>query len=61
MEKNITTKKPEVSALSRITGFSDSDIRVFRSTVAKNTTDDELLYFLKFAKGLKLNPLNKEI
>lgn len=42
-------------------GYTPAKIELIRQTVAKNTTDLELAYFLSIAKGIGLNPLVKEI
>jgi len=41
--------------------FSTEEIAIIKSTVAKNTTDTELTFFISLAKTLNLNPFNKEI
>ncbi len=53
----------EVSAekISEMTGYKPAEIAVVKNTVAKNTTDTELAYFLNVCKSVELNPFNKEI
>lgn len=61
------TEKPETGngtksmTISEMTGYEPDLIRVIQETVAKKTAPMELVYFLKIAKGLDLNPLTKEI
>jgi phage recombination protein Bet len=47
--------------IARISNLSSEEIALIKSTVAKNTTDIELAYFIKFAESIKLNPFQKEI
>lgn len=47
--------------ISDITGFKPEEIAVIKATVAKNTTDTELAYFLSIAHQVQLNPFIKEI
>jgi phage recombination protein Bet len=47
--------------LAKISQFTEEEIAVLKSTVAKGTTDTELAYFIMMAKDLELNPFNKEI
>ncbi len=59
----------ENTELVRIEKISDAldnkwnpeEIAIIKSTVAKNTSDKELMYFLSLSKSLNLNPFNKEI
>lgn len=44
-----------------LTGFQKEMISILHKSVAKGTTVSELAYFLSYAKGVGLNPLNKEI
>jgi phage recombination protein Bet len=47
--------------ISRVTGYQPEEIAIIKNTVAKNTTDSELAYFVNVAKSTGLNPFNKEI
>jgi phage recombination protein Bet len=47
--------------ISTLTGFSSQEVAIAKQTVAKNTTDAELAFFLNVAKSTGLNPFNKEI
>jgi len=47
--------------LEAMTGFNKNIISILHRSVAKNTSISELAYFLSYAKGIGLNPLNKEI
>lgn len=48
--------------ISKLTGqFTPEEIAIIKKTVAKNTTDTELAYFLITAKNVRLNPFLKEI
>ena len=47
--------------ISKLTGFAPEEIAVIKNTVAKNTTDVELAFFLSVAKSSGLNPFMKEI
>jgi phage recombination protein Bet len=47
--------------ISSVTGYSKEEIAIVKSSVAKNTTDTELAYFLNLCKSVGLNPFNKEI
>jgi hypothetical protein len=53
----------EVTAakISALSGFSPEEVAVIKATVAKNTTNVELSYFLSVAKHVGLSPFNKEI
>lgn len=57
--KSIETKGK--LTLSDVTGYAAHDIEIIRRQCAKGTNDQELVYFLKLAKAVKLNPLIKEI
>jgi len=62
MENSIAkTQDTRLQKISDMTGFSIDQIEVVKNTVAKNTTDIELSYFLSIAKGTGLNPFMKEI
>jgi len=41
--------------------FTDEEILVIKKTIARDTTDTELAYFIFVSKRLQLDPLNKEI
>jgi len=47
--------------IAGMTGWSPEEVAVIKATVAKNTTDSELAFFLSVAKSLGLNPFNKEV
>jgi len=47
--------------IANATQFSPEQILVLKNTVAKNTTDTELTYFIMLSQSLNLNPFNKEI
>lgn len=47
--------------IAAMTGYTSDEVAVVKATVAKNTTDTELAYFLNVAKTSGLNPFNKEI
>lgn len=47
--------------LMKQTGFNPEQVEIIKKTVAKNTTDIELAYFLNICKSVDLNPFNKEI
>jgi len=47
--------------ISESTGFTVQEVAIIKSTVARNTTDLELAYFLSIAKETGLSPFNKEI
>jgi len=59
--KEIAVVQVTAEKISVLTGFPVEAIAVIKNTVAKNTTDTELAYFLSVAKSVNLNPLNKEI
>ena len=46
---------------NQVKTFSPEEIAIIKNTVAKNTTDLELAYFLNVAKVYNLNPFTKEI
>lgn len=46
---------------SVIAQFAQTDIEIIKNSVAKNTTDAELKYFLAVAASTGLNPFQKEI
>lgn len=59
--KDETSNGTKSMTISEMTGYEPDLIRVIQETVAKKTAPMELVYFLKIAKGLDLNPLTKEI
>jgi len=42
-------------------GYSSEQIAVIKATVAKNTTNTELMYFMSVCQAVELNPFLKEI
>lgn len=64
MENNqltIDTTANQQKISKAIGGFSAEEVAVVKSTVAKNTTDTELAFFLMTCKSAGLNPFLKEI
>lgn len=60
----MTQKKAELATTngqSIISQFGQTDIDIIKNSVAKNTTDAELKYFLAVAASTGLNPFQKEI
>lgn len=53
--------KINADKIAAMTGYSAEEVAVVKSSVAKNTTDIELAYFLNVCKSVELNPFNKEI
>jgi len=47
--------------IALMTGFSPEEVAVIKKTVAKDTTDVELAYFLNVCKSVQLNPFLKQI
>jgi hypothetical protein len=47
--------------IAEATGWKPEEVAIIKNTVAKNTTDIELSFFLMNAKHIGLNPFNKEI
>lgn len=47
--------------ISELTKFTPEEIAIVKNTVAKNTTDTELAYFLSICSNVHLNPMMKEI
>lgn len=47
--------------IAKFTGYSSEEVAIIKQTVAKNTTDAELAYFLSVSKSAGLNPFNKEV
>jgi len=54
-------KVDTANKISQVTGFTPEQIAIVKHTVAKNTTDTELAYFLSIARDSGLNPFMKEI
>lgn len=54
-------QKTAIERIGAATNLSPEEVAVIKATVAKGATDTELSYFLMTAKGLDLNPFNKEI
>ena len=59
METTIATREQKIA--SQVKTFSPEEIAIIKNTVAKQTTDLELSYFLNVAKVYGLNPFTKEI
>lgn len=47
--------------VSDLTGFDPNQVAVIQNNVAKNTTAQELAYFLNVCKSIELNPFNREV
>lgn len=47
--------------IEEMTGYKGSEIALIKNTVAKNTNDIELGYFLKYAQSIGLSPFHKEV
>ena len=47
--------------IARVSEFTDEQVAIIKSTVAKNTTDTELAFFLNICRTTNLNPFTKEI
>lgn len=60
MDNKIQTREQKIISASN-TDYSAEQIAVIKNTVAKNTTDLELTYFLSVAKSVNLNPFTKEV
>lgn len=56
--QNATTGEMKLAVICE---YSQQEIAIIKNTVAKNTTDLELAFFLKLAKSCGLNPFTKEI
>jgi len=56
-----TTVTNQSLDLVKVTGMKKEEIDIIKNTVAKNTTDTELAFFLSVAKNVGLSPLTKEI
>jgi len=56
-----TTKTDNKIAKAINNVFSKEEIAVIKKTVAKNTTDIELAYFVFVSQRMNLDPLNKEV
>jgi phage recombination protein Bet len=61
MKDNKELQRIEKVNLATANQWTEEQISIIKATVAKNTTDTELAYFLNLAKSLNLNPFNKEI
>lgn len=59
MNELVKTNNQKIAEQIKI--YSAEDIAIIKTTVAKNTTDLELSYFLNVAKSYGLNPFKKEI
>ena len=55
----IAVREKKISEQVKV--FSPEEISIIKNTVAKNTTDLELAYFLNVAKVYDLNPFTKQI
>jgi len=58
---NVPVTVNQAKIASAITMFSPEEVAVIKNTVAKNTTDTELAFFLFTCQSTGLNPLIKEI
>lgn len=47
--------------ISALTGYKSEEVAIIKNTIAKNTTDTELAYFLSVCRSVNLNPFLKEI
>lgn len=47
--------------VSNLTGYDPNQVAIIQNNVAKNTTAQELAYFLNVCKTMELNPFNKEV
>ena len=56
---DIALREKKISEQVKV--FSPEEISIIKNTVAKNTTDLELAYFLNVAKVYDLNPFTKQI
>lgn len=56
-----TETKPVVNGQTNYLGYSQEETRIIKQSVAKDTTDTELKYFLNVCKSTGLNPFMKEI
>lgn len=54
-----TTKRDK--KIAKASEFTDEQVAIIKNTVAKNTTDTELAFFLNICRTTGLNPFNKEI
>jgi len=60
--KETTTKSEAYEMIAnQVGGVTPETVKVIHDNVAKGTTLSELTYFLNVAKGVGLNPFNKEI
>jgi len=60
MESGIAITKNH-EKIAKTTDLSAEQIAIIKNTVAKNTTDLELAYFLQVAKSYELSPFKKEV
>jgi len=61
MNKEKAIVQVTAQKISKLTGFTEEQVAVVKNTVAKNTTNTELAYFLQVCKSVGLNPFLKEI
>jgi phage recombination protein Bet len=62
MELDLVVPSDKDNRISKaVSYFSPEEVAIIKNTVAKNTTDTELAFFLMIASGANLNPLLKEI
>ena len=60
MESGIAITKSH-EKIAKTTDLTAEQIAIIKNTVAKNTTDLELAYFLQVAKSYELSPFKKEV
>jgi len=51
----------QIMIAETLDNFSEAQVAIVKNSVAKNTTNPELAYFLQVCQTVELNPLNKEI
>jgi phage recombination protein Bet len=61
LQQQTNDKIVKYEKIAHQTGIDAETVAVIHNSVAKNTSIAELAYFLNVAKGLGLNPFNKEI
>ena len=54
-------QKTSNQKIANASGFTEQEVAIVKATVAKNTTNLELAYFLNVARDTELSPFNKEI